>query len=932
MTLCCAVCTPASAGHVSPGEGIRSFVLGFLRLNYRALAKFAPHFISRRPSLEFRYLLALVLPGYQQYSKQKFIYAYTSIMAKSRRKQAINKQKQDKAKELRKRKADLAELKAKIQPHLDEADRLMKEADALFKQALVEKAEVHQPGFDSSPSFFMRMLYRALENDKEFKSAFYTPPEDWQPPMVKTTRYGLANRHYWERISKALKYDLGVYLTTLESYYKLIGSNKDRALCSECAKYDWRHHLTAFFDGLPVDWANVDHKVCTIDQQREITSSLGGEYKLSRYDTSFKLPGLTHAIEHEQKCTFCSLLVSASKVVTTKEQFDHIAKDAQPVEISCYNPFSKNHGDRWVLYARFCSDEQAAVGDWDVVVLRFVLHASSSSLIGDPFIKEALQKAGRSTIAPMQIDPALIPSWLQKCKEEHVGCRVKARDPKFNTVAPNALLRVIDVQKDEIVIAPKSCAYIALSYVWGGIDGYLSRKCNKSRDLLTEDEIIPFRRNRLPKTIHDAIRVTEMIGERYLWVDALCIVQDDDVEKARTIAVMNNIYRNALLTVAAADGKDADVGLVGLDPGSRHIQSVVGSVDNIFLTLEEPAPELAHSVWSSRAWTYQEEQFSRRLLIFAHDRVYYKCDQGSFGEARPHQRLNDSILATKLDPKLMNIHDDNDQVLYAYTQHVQGYTSRQLTYEADILHALEGLLSYISSTSKSEYMFFWGLPQVDLVFALAWRPAPSHMPLRRRTAQTRYLNGVAEIVEKQRFEPRDTAIDFPSWSWAGWVGPVAYDIFEYPKLSCWGETSCFFSTTLDFPWKVQDEAAAEALLAVLCEGILTFTADVATLEYEQVKEYEKQCADDDSCEQCRGQTQVRTQVLIMDDKSVWESGTKEGILLLAAVGFIDDFKSHTVLLFRRDAETGVCYREGILELQRREWEATKPSREKLRLG
>lgn len=848
-------------------------------------------------------------------------------MAKSRRKQAINRQKQDKAKKQHKRKADLAELKAKIPPQLDEAHCLMKEGNALFKQAVVERAEEHQPSLDISPSFAMRMIYKSLKNN-EFKSAFHTPPKDWQPPMVKTTRYGLAHRHYGERISEALKYDLGVYLNTLERYCKLIGSNKDRALCSECAKYDWRHHLTAFFDGLPIDWANV----CTIDQETKVTSSLGGEYELSRYCTSFKLLGLTHAIEHEQKCTFCSLLVSALKAVATKEQFDHIAKDAQPVEISCYDPFNKSHGDRWALYARFCSDEHVAVGDWDVVILRFVLHASSSSLASDPFIKEALQEAGRGTVAPTQIDSALIRSWWQKCKEDHVGCRVKARDAKFNPTVPAALLRVIDIQKNVIVIAPKGCAYIALSYVWGGIDGYLSKKCHKSRDLLTEDEIIPFRRKRLPKTIRDAMRVTEIIGERYLWVDALCIVQDDDVEKARTIAVMDNIYRNALLTVVAADGKDARAGLVGLDPGSRHIQSVVGSVDNIFLTLEEPAPELARSAWSSRAWTYQEEQFSRRLLIFAHDRVYYKCSKGSFGEARPHQPLKDSILATRLYPKLLNIDDDNDQVLYAYTQHVQGYTSRQLTYEADILHAFEGLLSYISSISMSRYMFFWGLPQVDLVFALAWRCASSHMPLRRRTAQTRYWNGVAEILDKQRLKPRDTAIDFPSWSWAGWVGPVAYDIFKYPKLSCWRGKGCFFSTTLDFPWKVQDEAAAQALVAMWSEGILTFTADVATLEYEQVKKFEKQCADDDPCEKCRGQTQVYTRVLTMDDGSVWESGTKEGILLLAAVGFVDDFESQTVLLFRRDAETGVCYREGIIELQKREWEAAKPSHEKLRLG
>ncbi|KAH8880426.1 HET-domain-containing protein, partial [Thozetella sp. PMI_491] len=311
---------------------------------------------------------------------------------------------------------------------------------------------------------------------------------------------------------------------------------------------------------------------------------------------------------------------------TTKDQFDHIAKDAQPVEINCYNPFDKSHADRWVLRARFCSDEQVAVGLWDVVVLRFVLHASPSSITTDPFIGEALKEGGRGAVAPTQIDTTLIQGWWQDCQDNHAGCRAKARDLKSHPTVSIPLFRVIDVYEDKIVIAPKFCRYVALSYVWGGIDNYQTTKSNKSHDPLTEDEIIPFRRKRFPKTIRDALRVTKMIGERYLWVDALCIVQDDEDEKAKTFPAMNNIYRHAQLTIVAADGSNADAGLRGLDPGSRHVQSVVGSVDNIFLTLEEPAPELARSVWSTRAWTYQEQQLSRRLLIFAHDRVYYQCD------------------------------------------------------------------------------------------------------------------------------------------------------------------------------------------------------------------------------------------------------------------------------------------------------------------
>lgn len=89
--------------------------------------------------------------------------------------------------------------------------------------------------------------------------------------------------------------------------------------------------------------------------------------------------------------------------------------------------------------------------------------------------------------------------------------------------------------------------------------------------------------------------------------------------------------------------------------------------------------------------------------------MYYKCNEGSFGEAEPFEPLKNAIIDTNLDSKSVNIHDDNDQVLYAYTEHVQEYTRRQLTVETDVLQAFEGLLSHISSKSKHNYMSFLGL-------------------------------------------------------------------------------------------------------------------------------------------------------------------------------------------------------------------------------
>ena len=855
-------------------------------------------------------------------------------MAKSRRKQTICKRKVEKAKKQRKEKLQIRKVKAEVEGYLAEADRLMKEGESLFKLALIERYEQPQPGFSISTSFAIRAIFGSLQSEKGFRSAFHNPPADWCPPFTKTTRYRDVERFFGLQWAPCITLDSWqeTYSATSELYRSWIGSNEDRVLCDECARFDWRDHLVGFGGRSPPNRDIHGAGETSEDITKRTVSNFGGEYELSDSCTSFTLPSLANALENKSSCTFCSLLVSALRATATSEQIEHIAKDAQPIEVSCYNVFNSNHEDRWVLYVRFSSDERVAVGEWDVITIRFALLTTPDSLTWDPVVIRALKHAGRATIPSTQIDLGVIRSWWQRCMTEHPKCRNTYKSLSSHPTGGKTVFRVIDVEKNEVVIAPKACAYVALSYVWGGINVYQTKKCRKTRDILTGDEVIPIKRRRLPKTIRDALRVTELIGERYLWVDNLCIVQDDDYEREMTISRMDTIYRHSLLTIVAADSKDANSGLVGLEAGSRLIRSVVGCVDNIYLTLAEPAPELSHSLWSSRAWTYQEEQFSQRLLVFAHDRVYYKCADGSFGEARPLQRLKDSILSTVLEPELVQIMDDEDQVLYAYTQHVEAYTVRDLTYEADILHAFEGVMSHLSNISKDSYLFFWGLPSRDLVYALAWKRALSHFSLRRRSAAPRYWNGVAFLFGTEHpMRTFSSSIEFPSWCWAGWVGPVKYDIFEHSLLSCWSNSEhCCFSSTVHFPWVTTRNP--EAMLTLWSRGILSLSADVATLDHDKIKQYEEHCADDDSCELCRGGTNLHSRTLKMDNGSIWESGTKIGVLLLNAVGFIDDFCSHTVLLIRRDVESGICYREGIIELQEREWEAAKPSREDLRLG
>ena len=74
---------------------------------------------------------------------------------------------------------------------------------------------------------------------------------------------------------------------------------------------------------------------------------------------------------------------------------------------------------------------------------------------------------------------------------------------------------------------------------------------------------------KIPKTILDAIYFTEKISERYLWVDSLCIIQDDAEAKHHQIRRMDEIYSGATATIIAANGENANSRLPGLERGTR---------------------------------------------------------------------------------------------------------------------------------------------------------------------------------------------------------------------------------------------------------------------------------------------------------------------------------------------------------------------------
>ena len=201
--------------------------------------------------------------------------------------------------------------------------------------------------------------------------------------------------------------------------------------------------------------------------------------------------------------------------------------------------------------------------------------------------------------------------------------------------------------------------------------------------------------NRIPQVIRDAIEFVEKIGEKYLWVDALCIVQDSESRHVE-IGRMNEIYQKAVCTLVALDAKDASGSLYGFRWNSRLVTRFARYND---LLIAKKRPELAisfaTSTYERRAWTFQERFLSTRCLYFTREQLYFHCQSELWSEDRyehfeQHADLFGSYPSLKWPSQSLLSRDRADQ-LRAYGPLVTHYTRRKLSFQSDRLDAFSGI-------------------------------------------------------------------------------------------------------------------------------------------------------------------------------------------------------------------------------------------------
>lgn len=344
-------------------------------------------------------------------------------------------------------------------------------------------------------------------------------------------------------------------------------------------------------------------------------------------------------------------------------------------------------------------------------------------------------------------------SWLATCAS-HENCPPQAAVP-----LPTRLIEIPQEGQEcklHISASGEKGQYVTLSHCWGpgGIKFLLTTANIEQLQGTIHTEI-------LPRSFHDAIIITRRLGFRFLWIDAICIMQDSVEDWAHESSHMAEIYRNGILMISAVAGPDSDYGI--LRPRDilqshrfgEHKEFVFQTGIHLSGTMDEDAP-LHH-----RGWCLQERIMAPRILHFGRKQLTWECVNGYWAECRGladipmggeirEARASAMPFIWPLASKVLGfpsprLEEDRAQVgrLTAFYNCVSVFTARKLTKRSDKLPAFSGLASAFQTLELGAYLA--GLWEKDLAYGLNWR---------------------ARHQEPDEGQPDSVEYIAPSWSWA----------------------------------------------------------------------------------------------------------------------------------------------------------------------
>ncbi|KAI0426213.1 heterokaryon incompatibility protein-domain-containing protein [Xylaria sp. FL1042] len=374
--------------------------------------------------------------------------------------------------------------------------------------------------------------------------------------------------------------------------------------------------------------------------------------------------------------------------------------------------------------------------------------------------------------------------WLKTCCNKHSGCSSSKGKP-----LPT---RVIDVSSDKLRLVDtraeglKHDKYATLSYCWGGPQPVTTTKATLAQHL----RMLPA--GDFPQTIKDAIIVTRALKVKYIWIDAVCIVQDDLEDKAVEISRMTEVYNLSYVTISASTASSCRDGFLQprkleKTPIQLRAEFSRNRKGSVLLVADPASDEPIHK----RGWTMQEHLLAPRLLMFGslcmefrclngNERdggtvlpfsvqqsgipimegrvasVLYTAKYGGVPDTRHKNTLkrNTFLYRTGLMSLALKLTGEQNErhgiIIEQWASIVEAYTERALGVLDDRLNAIAGIAKMMHRAELGEYL--GGLFSYKLLPQLMWSRAEGQVPLPRPSQGYRA----------------------PSWSWSSIDNQVTF--------------------------------------------------------------------------------------------------------------------------------------------------------------
>ncbi|KAH7094520.1 heterokaryon incompatibility protein-domain-containing protein [Paraphoma chrysanthemicola] len=270
-------------------------------------------------------------------------------------------------------------------------------------------------------------------------------------------------------------------------------------------------------------------------------------------------------------------------------------------------------------------------------------------------------------------------------------------------------------------------SYIALSYCWGVGDTVKTTLANYNQ-MLSAIAVAT-----LPQTLRDSITITRHLQQKYIWIDAICIIQDSTSDWEAESATMAAVYRNAYLTIAAGTAAAATDGFLAHqypaaefpDPfqmpwcTEEGVQSVLAA--RIIPGYEMHCEAAEYIPLESRGWCLQEQLLSTRLLTYREEELYWTCLASSLCECGLRDHMASQQIRTSEDtriPYLSIFQITKEEAWDKWRYIVDDFSLRSLTHASDRLPAIAGVATVIQNITGSGY--FAGLWKDNLLPGMVW--------------------------------------------------------------------------------------------------------------------------------------------------------------------------------------------------------------------